>query len=253
MSSLIGKRAVITGVSSGIGRDACFAFCEEGARVLGLSRSMRQGATLQSELRDLGYDFTFRACDVSLESDVDDAVEAARGLFGAVDVLMNNAGVAFGRHVLETTDEEWDRTQSVAVRGSFLMARGLGRLMGSGGSIVNVSSTGGLVALPNMAAYCASKGSVLAMTRSMAVDLAPDVRVNAICPGAIDTPMSWQLYGEVPGKTVNEVAAQFASNHLVKRLGQPREVSRLAAFLASDDASFMTGAGITVDGGFTAV
>jgi NAD(P)-dependent dehydrogenase (short-subunit alcohol dehydrogenase family) len=250
---LIGKNVVISGVGSGIGLEASTVLCNEGARVVGVARSKDIGGALESELRAKGHDFTYVRADVSDEQDVAALARQVEALFGGLDVLVNNAGVAVGNHILQTTDEEWDRVQAAAVRGSFLMTRALGQLMGQGGSIINMSSTGGLVALPNMAAYCASKGAVLAMTRAMAVELAPQIRVNAICPGAIDTPMSWQLYGEVPGKTVDEVATGFAGAHLVKRLGRPDEVCRLIVFLASDEASFMTGAGVAVDGGFTTV
>jgi NAD(P)-dependent dehydrogenase (short-subunit alcohol dehydrogenase family) len=122
---------------------------------------------------------------------------------------------------------------------------------GRKGSIVNVSSTGGLVALPNMSAYCAAKGGVLLLTKAMAADLAPDIRVNAICPGAIDTPMLTSLFQEFPGQPEEEVRQAFADGHLQKRIGEADEVVRLSAFLASDEASFITGAGVSVDGGFT--
>ena len=253
MGKLDGKRAIITGISSGIGRESARIFAEEGARVIGVARSREVGTKVEAELRADGLEFTFVEADVTLEDDVARVAAAAESVLGGTDTLLNNAGVAIGKHLLDTTDEEWDRVQGATLKGAFLMSREVGKLMSKGSSITNVASTGGLVALPNMAAYCAAKGGVLALTRAMAVDLAPGIRVNAVCPGAIDTPMSWQLYGEVPGKTVDEVAAEFASAHLVKRLGQPAEVANLAVFLASDLASFMTGSAVAVDGGFTAV
>ena len=247
-----GNRAVISGVSMGIGLSMARIFCLEGASVVGVGRNEEAGKKVEEDLRSEGLDFEFFRTDVGDETDVEALKTFVQGKWGGLDVLVNNAGIAVGRHLLETSDEDWDRIHNTTVRGTFLMSRALTSLMSKGGSVINLASTGGLVALPNMAAYCASKGAILSMTRSMAVDLAPDIRVNVLCPGAIDTPMSWQLYGEVPGFTADEIHDQFASNHLLKRIGQPEEVADVAVFLASDYASFMTGSPVVVDGGFTA-
>jgi NAD(P)-dependent dehydrogenase (short-subunit alcohol dehydrogenase family) len=248
---LDGKVAVISGATGGMGRAACRIFLEEGATVIGVDLSAKAGQALADEL-DVGKRFAFEVADVSSNGAVVDLAARVKERFGGIDVLYNNAGTCVGKHVLETTEEEWDGIHDVTLKGTFLMTKAFAPLMaGRKGSIVNVSSTGGLVALPNMSAYCAAKGGVLLLTKAMAADLAPDIRVNAICPGAIDTPMLTSLFREFPGQPEAEVRQAFADGHLQKRIGEADEVVRLSAFLASDEASFITGAGVSVDGGFT--
>jgi len=251
---LAGRRCVITGVGKSIGRAIAISLCDEGARVVGVGRSEDDGRRFEAEMRAAGRDFRFVGADVSVERDVGDLAVAVMDWLGGVDVIVNNAGVAAGKPLLDTTDDEWDAVLTIGPRGTFLVVRELGRMLpASGGSIINIASSGGLVALPNMAAYCASKGAVVAMTRSMAVDLAPETRVNALCPDAVDGSLSWETYADVPGMPGEEVDEAFAAANLAERSGEPVDVASFAVFLASDESRFVTGGVFTVDGGFAAV
>jgi len=228
---LSGKRCVISGVDTAVGSAIALSFCDEGARVVGVGMSEPDGQRLEREMHAAGRDFRFIRANVSVEGDVVDLAKSASGSLGGVDVIVNNAGVAPGKPLLETTDEEWAVILGAGPKGTFQMARELGQLIPeSGGTIISIASTGGLVALPNMAAYCASMGAVVAMTRSMAVDFAPSTRVNVLCTGE-----------------------DFTADNLLERVGGPEEVASFAVFLASDESSFVTGGVFTVDGGYAAV
>ena len=246
---LEGKAAVITGAAGGIGRVACRTFCEEGASVIGCDLGEEPGRELEAELRAGGHDFSYVACDVSSSADVVALAAAVRERFGGLDVLFNNAGVIVGKPLTETTDEEWDRILGVNLRGTFLTMRALVPLMsGRQASIVNMSSGLGLVGAEMLTAYSASKGGVIMLTKSAALELGPEIRVNAICPGVIDTAMPRQINpagGEAFMKALEEI-------HVARRLGRPEEIVAMAVFLASDEASFVTAAAIPVDSGATA-
>lgn len=254
MRRLEDKVAVISGVGSGMGATASRRFCEEGATVVGVDVNEQSGRELEQEMQADGLPFTFAHADVSKSADVERVAAMVEDRFDGLGILYNNAGVCVGRHVLETTEDEWDRTMNATLKGSFQMIKAFAPLMkGHNGSIINVASTAALVGFANMSAYCAAKGGVLLLTKAAAADLAPDIRVNAICPGAIDTPMLDQLFTEFPGQDPSDVSDSFAQAHILKRLGTPPEVVALSIFLASDEASFFTGSGITVDGGWTAI
>lgn len=253
MGALEGKTAIISGAAGGMGQVACERFCNEGARVIGVDIDQSAGDELEQRLTGNGLDFVFQRVDVSSASDVEQLASFARERFTGLDVLYNNAGIVLGKPMLETTEEEWDRVHDVTLKGTFLMTRGLAPLMdGRPGSIINVSSTGGLVGFEFMSAYCAAKGGVLMFTKACAMDLAPDIRVNAICPGVIDTPMPRAFVSELSDEEAKEVWENFENGHLQKRVGRPEEVVAMACMLASDEASFVTGAAIPVDGGWTA-
>jgi NAD(P)-dependent dehydrogenase (short-subunit alcohol dehydrogenase family) len=247
MTRLEGKAAVITGATGGIGRVACRAFCDEGAAVLGVD--LADGRGLEDELRGAGFRFEFAQCDVSSSTEVASLAEHVRGRFDGLDVLVNNAGVIVGRPLVETTDDEWDRIIGVNLRGTFLTMRALVPLMaGRQASIVNMSSGLGLVGAELLTAYSASKGGVIMLTKSAALELGPDIRVNAICPGVVDTPMPRQINAEAG----EEFMRGLEEIHVAKRLARPEEIVAVAVFLASDEASFVTGAAIPVDSGVTA-
>jgi NAD(P)-dependent dehydrogenase (short-subunit alcohol dehydrogenase family) len=231
------KIAVITGACGGMGRVACRRFCEEGASVLGVDVEEAAGARLESELLADGLDFTFHPCDVTSSADANAVAMVARERFGGVDILYNNAGAILGKPLVETTDEEWDGVVAVNLRGAFVTMRAIVPLMkGRHASIVNVASGLGLVLL----------------TKAAALELGPAIRVNVLCPGVIDTAMPHRLVDSLPREAGRKLLRTWEANHVAKRLGSPEEVVAVAVFLASDEASFVTGAAIPVDSGVTA-
>ena len=250
---LEGKKALITGASGGIGQVACRTFCEEGASVLGSDLEDEPGRRLEDELRSDGLEFAFLRCDIASSEEVAALAREVEARFGGLDVLCNNAGVIVGKPLCETTDEEWNRVMDVNLRGTFLTMRALVPLMaGRRASIVNVASALGLVGETNLAAYCASKGGVVVLTKSAALELGPDIRVNAICPGVIDTEMPREAIAALPDEARYAIWASWQEMHVAGRLGRPEEVVAVAVFLASDEASFVTGAAIPADSGVTA-
>jgi NAD(P)-dependent dehydrogenase (short-subunit alcohol dehydrogenase family) len=247
------KIAVITGACGGMGKVACRRFCEEGASVLGVDVEAAAGARLEAELLADGLEFTFHPCDVTSSADANAVAMVARERFGGVDILYNNAGAILGKPLVETTDEEWDSVIAVNLRGAFVTMRAIVPLMkGRHASIVNVASGLGLVGAPQMSAYCASKGGLVLLTKAAALELGPAIRVNVLCPGVIDTAMPHRLVDSLPREAGRKLLRTWEANHVAKRLGSPEEVVAVAVFLASDEASFVTGAAIPVDSGVTA-
>jgi NAD(P)-dependent dehydrogenase (short-subunit alcohol dehydrogenase family) len=250
---LAGKNAVITGASGGIGRAASRLFCEQGASVLGADLAEGPGRELEAELKADGLDFSFVPVDVTSSSNVASFAAEVGSRFDGLDVLFNNAGVILGKPLCETTDEEWDHVIAVNLRGAFFVMRALVPLMqGRQGSIVNTSSGLGLVGEANLGAYCASKGGLVLLTKAAALELGPDIRVNALCPGVIDTPMPRRAMEGLPEQAASELLRSWEEMHVAGRLGRPEEVAAAALFLASDESSFVTGAAIPVDSGVTA-
>ena len=249
---------LVTGASSGIGRAIALEAGRAGARVVLCDLEPEAGEATAMEVRALGVDALFVRCDVSSASEVEALVRAAVSRFGRLEVLVNNAGIAgSSARVHELDIESWDRVMAVNLRGPFLCAKFvLPHLMAAGGgSIVNVASTYGLIGAPLAPAYCASKAGLINLTRQLAVDYGPErVRVNAVCPGYIDTDMGG---GRARLPTLEREAAQArreanAARQPLGRQAQPEEVARVVVFLASSAASFMTGSIVTVDGGCTA-
>jgi len=251
MRRLEGKVTIVTGAAGGVGRAAVERFSFEGALIVACDLVEDAGNVAASTERNGGF---YRRTDVTRESEVGALVSETCERFGRIDVLYNNHGIMVGKPFLETTMQEFDRVMEVNLRSVFLLSLYVAREMASArrGSIVNVASVGGIVGFPGMAAYGAAKGGVVQLTRSMATDLAPfGVRVNVICPGVIDTPMPRKYLENVEDKAAAWRAME--SMHLMKRLATPEEVAAAALFLASDEASFFTGAVIPVDGGLTAI
>lgn len=250
---LAGKVAMITGGGSGIGQATAVRFAIEGAAVGVLDRSAEAAAETVKMIDAAGGASLALTADVSDAAQVTGAADALVAAFGHLDVLYNNAGVDSRGSVAVAEEPDWDRCFAVNVKGTFLTSQAALRHMGSGASIINQGSVAGLVGVMNFAAYCAAKGAVIALTRSMAVDLAGrGVRVNVICPGTVYTPLMEPM---LRARGDGDLAAGLAKT-LVKypigRLGDPADIANVALFLASDEAAFMTGSVITPDGGMTA-
>ena len=254
MRGLRDKRVLISGGSSGIGRATAQRFLEEGARVFLCGLDPDEVDAALAGLREFGNVAGIPA-DVGREDDVTRLVGLACQALGGIDVLINNAGIAWREPFLEITPAHWDRVITVNLRGMFLVAQAAARVLvdqGRGGAIVNMSSTNGLGGEADYAHYNASKGGVLLLTKTMAVELGRHrIRVNAVCPGYIETPLNAAIAAGLGGQ---DFAGTYADSNIpLGRAGQASEVAAVYAFLASDDASFMTGAEVVIDGGQLAV
>jgi NAD(P)-dependent dehydrogenase (short-subunit alcohol dehydrogenase family) len=251
---LSGRVAVITGAGSGIGRAAAGLFAREGAEVALVDLNAQAAKDATEEITAAGGRALAVGADVADAAQVDLAFRQISGEFGRVDVLYNNAGVNSAGSVVDASDEDWDRCFAVNAKGTFLCSRAAGRLMvaAGSGSIINQGSVAALVGIANFASYCASKGAVVALTRSMSVDLAPrNVRVNAICPGTVYTPLMEPMLRARGNGDLAAGLAMTTAKYPIGRLGTPDEIAAVALFLASDDSSFLTGSVITADGGMT--
>ncbi len=235
---LSGKKALVTGGQQGIGRAVSEAFAVEGATVTVTGRGDRPAAF--PEVLD------WHRCDVADAAQVIRLAETV----GALDIIVNNAGVQIEKTVVDSTDADWDLVMGVNARGVFNMCRAFIPKMKAGGSIINIGSISGNVADPSMALYSASKSFVHGLTRSIAVDHGPNIRCNAICPGWIETGMleaGFELAAD-PAKAKSDAL----SRHAARRFGTPQDVAGLAVWLASDASAFATGQCYTLDGGLTA-
>jgi NAD(P)-dependent dehydrogenase (short-subunit alcohol dehydrogenase family) len=266
MTDLSGQVALITGAGSGIGRAAARLFAEAGARV-GITDIDHDALAVTAALLPAEVAVSVTG-DIVDPATIDELTTAAAERFGRVDVLFNNVGILIMKSLLDTTPDDFDRLMHVNCLSYLLaMQRVVPQMRRSGGgSVINVSSVGGLVALPNVSAYCPSKSAVIGLTRAAAAEFAPDVRVNAICPGGVSTPMSdahlesfaapatrGATPPNPPEENWREAATRLLTGRqLLKRYARPEEIANVAVFLASERASFMTGAVVPVEAGHTA-
>jgi NAD(P)-dependent dehydrogenase (short-subunit alcohol dehydrogenase family) len=255
VGKLGGKVAVITGGGSGIGRAAALLFAEEGAAVA--VADLRPGAAQEvaDEILETGGKAVAIQVDVSQAGDAARMVGTTVGELGSLHILYNNAGADSSGDVVDETEDGWDRCLGVNARGTFLCSKfAVPEIEAAGGgSIINQGSVAALVGIRNFAAYCAAKGAVVALSRAMAVDLAPRaIRVNCICPGTVLTPLMEQLIRARGEGDLERGIDLTVPKYPLGRLGTPEDVARVALFLAGDDASWITGSVYTVDGGMTA-
>jgi NAD(P)-dependent dehydrogenase (short-subunit alcohol dehydrogenase family) len=246
MRGLEGKGVLVTGGSRGIGLAAAERFLQEGSRVFICGVEPGEVESVLGDLRPIGTVEGIE-CDVSRDEDVDRLVATAESFLGSIDVLLNNAGIAWREPFLQITPERWDRLLAINLRGQFLVARRVVNSMverGSGGAIVNMASTNALEGEAGYAHYNASKGAIAMLTRTMAIELGRHgIRVNALCPGKVAT----RLQADAEDA---EYTARFERERIpLGRSGTPAEIAAAYAFLASDDASFVTGELLVVDGG----
>ena len=249
-----GKVAHVTGAGTGIGRAVCVRLAEEGADVVVTSQTAAHvEETCRLAAEAAGRELLGLQLDVGDSDAVDLVVGQVVERFGRIDVLSNNAGIELvhGPSVVETTDDEWERVFRVNVAGTFYACRAAIPHMPEGSSIVNMASINSFVAWENDAPYTATKGAVLQLTRALALELAPrHVRVNAVCPGVIDTPLTDAFLERA--EDPDALRAEYAAASPLNRMGTAREVANCVLFLASDEASFVTGSALVVDGATTA-
>jgi NAD(P)-dependent dehydrogenase (short-subunit alcohol dehydrogenase family) len=248
---LQGKIGIVTGAGSGIGRACAIALAREGARVALVGRRKDRVESLAEEIGDSALAI---AADVSKPGEIRRLLNETVSRFGGLTFLLNNAGVLHVGNAEQITEEQWDHTFNVNVRAVWLLSRAALPQMrqAGGGSIINVASTLGMVGARNRAAYAASKGAVVLLTKGMAIDHGHDnIRVNAICPSFVETELTAAVLDKAPDPAA--VRRERTAAHPLGRLGQPEDIAGLAVYLASDESSWVTGAALPVDGGYLAM
>jgi 3-oxoacyl-[acyl-carrier protein] reductase len=242
---LEGKVALITGAGSGIGQATALLFAREGADIAVNDINLPSAEKTTEAIRQMGRKAIALKADVAEENEVGGMVERAIKELGGIHILVNNAGIGGGGPVLQSSVESWDRVMAVILRGTYLCSRQVGRWMTSQnmGKIVNISSLAALRFRPNMSAYASAKAGIVNFTRALALEWAPHhINVNCIIPGGIETPMTQALLARLSAQQIKELIP-------LGRIGKPDDVAKAALFLASEDASFITGAALAVDGG----
>jgi NAD(P)-dependent dehydrogenase (short-subunit alcohol dehydrogenase family) len=242
---LDGRVALVTGGARGIGAATCRAFQKAGATVIIADRNFAEAESLARELPGSQA----AACDITDEASIADALKAIERL----DILVNNAGIGLVGKIEETTLADFERLFRVNVTGMYLVTKAaLPRLLSSRGTIVNIGSVAGVVGVKRRFAYCATKGAVVAMTRQLAVDYPTSLRVNCICPGTVDTPFVEEYLEKFHKHEKEKVRGELNQRQPIGRLGRPEEIANMALYLASEEAAFVNGAAMAIDGGWTA-
>jgi NAD(P)-dependent dehydrogenase (short-subunit alcohol dehydrogenase family) len=245
--------AVITGAGSGIGRAMALRFASEGARILAADVNAAAAEATADAVRERGGEAAPFAVNVVEPEQVRLMVERARDRFGRIDILCNNAGIGSTTTVVDEDPEQWDWVMAVNVKSVFLGCKYAIPVMleQGGGVIINTASVAGMVGIVNRAAYSASKGAVIALTKQVAIDYVErNIRVNCLCPGTVDSPWVGRLLAQ--SDNAAEMRRSLEARQPMGRLGTPEEVAGAALYLASDDAAFITGTGLVIDGGWTA-
>jgi len=246
------KVAIVTGAGSGIGKATAEYFAQQGARVVVAEWNAESGQRTVATILSAGGQAIFCQTDVSKAEQMESTVASAVKEFGRLDILVNNAAIQILAKLTETTEEDWDSIHSVNLKGVFLGCKYAIPAMKKtgGGAIVNIASVLGLVADPDLAAYCAAKGGVISLTRVAALTYGVDsIRVNCICPGDVETPLVVDYFNKDPDPA--KLRAEIYSKYALRRIAAPTEVAKVAAFLASSQSSFMTGSAVVMDGGLT--
>jgi len=241
------KIALVTGSSRGIGRAIALEFAREGANVVvNSSKTETEGKKVVEEIKNIGSDAIYIKCDISKEEQVKEMINKTLEKFGKIDILVNNAGIVYDVPLFQKTLDQWKETFGVNLFGVFLCSKNVSEHMkkNNSGNIINISSNNGIgVTSPESADYDATKAGIIGFTKSLAEELAPyNIRVNAIAPGWIDTEMNKDLPEDFIQEEKNKT--------FMKRFGKPEEIAKVALFLASDEASFVTGSNFVVDGGY---
>lgn len=243
--------ALITGAGSGIGRATAVRLAQEGAQIAVVDWNATTGQETVQIIQDQGGKAIFIQTDVSKVDQIEQAVAQTVEQFGKLNILVNDAAVMLEKTAVDTTEADWDRLMNINLKGTFFCSKYAilqFRKQGQGGVIINMASVNSFFAEGGIAAYCAAKGGIAQLTRALAMDHSKEgIRVNGICPGWIETPMNANFFAK--GEHIREQAGRL---HAIGRIGQPDEVANAALYLASDEASFITGALLTVDGGFSA-
>jgi NAD(P)-dependent dehydrogenase (short-subunit alcohol dehydrogenase family) len=247
---LEGRVAIITGAASGIGRASAREFAKEGAQIVVADINMAGARETVKQIETAGGVALAVETDVSAPESVQHLVEQTLHSFGRLNVLFNNAAIQVNKTIEDTTFEEWNREIGINLGGVFLCSKySLPHLRSAKGCVINMASVNGFFVEPMCAGYCATKGAIVALTKAMAIDHGRDgIRVNCICPGYIDAGLAWEYFEVQPNPA--EARAAAGKLHALGRIGRPEEVARVAVFLASDDASFMTSSSVVVSGGF---
>jgi NAD(P)-dependent dehydrogenase (short-subunit alcohol dehydrogenase family) len=249
--SLEGKTAIVTGGGTGIGRSIALTFAAAGANVVVCSRTLANLEKVAEEVKALGRRSLAVRTDVTQKTDVDNMVQRVMDEFGAIDILVNDAGVWLGGEVLDFSEEAWDRTMDINIKGCYLCCQAVGKKMveRKRGNIISIASTNSFVSGKEEAPYSASKAGMVMLIRGLAKELVSyNIRVNAVAPGWVRTEMSREIWSQPE----SEYAKQEMARIPMGRLAEPSDVANAALFLASDLSSYITGATIVVDGGFTA-
>lgn len=242
------KVALVTGSSRGIGRAIALLFAKEGAKIIvNCSKTEGKAKQVVDEIKKLGSDAIAIKCDVSQEKEVKEMINKAIKKFGKIDILVNNAGIVYDIPLFEKTLEQWKKTIDINLIGVFLCSKYASEHMkkNNSGTIINITSTSGMNTLnPVSADYDASKAAIISLTKNLSEELAPNIRVNSIAPGWVDTEMNKDLPKDFIEKEKKKI--------FMKRFAKPEEIANVALFLASDEASFMTGSNVLIDGGYKA-